>query len=99
MSVKNMIIYYRTSDSLFSTTETKHIKLMEFDLSCQTSVKVCDLFTEKLGNITENFQNYTTEMNYHLIDEAFKGTYFLTDSPEEYIKERSIYPETTRCIQ
>ena len=93
--MKNLLIHFKTH----ANNQVRSIDFRRFDLSCQGSVKVVDLDAGLSGDISDQFIDYTSKMNKRLIKQAFKSTSFSSHIPDEYIHQRSLYPETTTCSQ
>lgn len=91
--IQNLRIYFRT----FSNKQIRYMDLHSFDFSCQTPVNVLDMNLDKSGDMTDNFRNYTQQMNLDLIRHSFRETYFLTGVPYEALVELSKYPESFSC--
>jgi choloylglycine hydrolase len=94
--IKNLRIYFRT----FANQNIRYINLKSFDFSCKTPVKVLDIQTDLSGNVTNNFIDYTQQVNRKLIGNAFKKVSVLPEAsvmPEEALDAISRYPETTIC--
>ena len=86
-------IYFRT----VSNTKIRYIDLHSFDFSCQSPVKVMDINLAGSGDMTDNFSDYTQQVNFDLIRHTFKETYFLSDINDDILEEISKYPESTTC--
>jgi penicillin V acylase-like amidase (Ntn superfamily) len=94
--IKNLRIYFRT----FANQKIRYINLKSFDFSCKTPVKVLDIQTDLSGNVTNNFIDYTQQVNRKLIGNAFKKVSVHPEAsvmPEEALDAISRYPETTIC--
>jgi len=91
--IKNLRVYFRT----FSNKQIRYMDLHSFDFSCQAPVKVLDMNLQVSGDMTPLFQIYTEQINLDLIKHSFKETYFLKNTPDDVLKELSIYPESARC--
>jgi len=92
---QNLKVYFRTS----SNQKIRYIDLHSFDFSCAVPIKVLDMIANLSGNITNNFVEYTRQINRNLIRDAFRGTYFLRNVPDDVIDQRAIYPERTSCVK
>jgi choloylglycine hydrolase len=82
-----------------SNQKRRTIDLKALDFSCLRPVKVLDINADLSGKVTNSFCDYTQKINYNLIRDAFKGTYFLMDVPNHILEERSRYPESTLCME
>lgn len=91
--IQNLRVYFRT----FSNKQIRYMDLQSFDFSCQTPVKVLNMNLDASGDMTDDFRDYTRQMNLDLIRHSFKGTHFLRNVPDDVLEEWSRYPESTRC--
>ena len=91
--IKNFSVYFKT----LSAQKIKILHLRDFDFSCQTPSKVIDIDTDRPGNISRYFLEFSTDINKKLIYDAFKNTEFLKDTPNEFLDQLSKYPETIKC--
>jgi len=91
--VKNLAITFKT----MNTPRIKTISLMDFDFSCHLPSKVLDIDTDKPGNVSGSFVEYSTEINRKLIGESFKNTKFLEGIPEEILDQIAAFPATIQC--
>ena len=91
--VKKLSIYFKT----LSAPKIKILQLKDFDFSCQTPSKVIDIDTDKSGNISGNFIEFSRDINKKLIYDAFKNTEFLKDTPNALLNQLSRYPESIKC--
>ena len=92
--INNYSIFFRTDGN----SKLRHLYLKRLDFSCKTPVRVLDINAALSGDVTENFLDYTLQINRNLIENAYKRTYF-TDKTEEKIDRISRYPESTVCTQ
>lgn len=93
--LKNLSIYFRT----LGNQRIRHFDLKSFDLSCSTPVRVLDVQAELSGDISDEFIDYTYQINRNLIGEAFRKTPFLSHLPNGNLDIRASYPdEMTSCI-
>ena len=88
-------VYFKTR----SHKKVRVVDLKMFDLSCNKPVKMMDLDAKLSGDISDNFFDYTQELNQNLIKNAFKRTPFSRHISEEAIYRRSLYPESTTCFK
>jgi len=93
--IKNYRVYFET----FSNPKRRYFDFNSFNLSCATPVKALDINAELEGDVTNNFQDYTQQINRNLIRNSFKKTPALRDVPEETLEYLTMYPEYTRCNQ
>lgn len=91
--IRNLKVYFRT----FTNKQIRSMDLRSFDFSCQTPVKVLNMNFDALGDMTDNFQDYTQQMNLELIKRSFSETYFLRSIPHSLLEEFAKYPENTFC--
>jgi hypothetical protein len=49
------------------------------------------------GDMTDDFRDYTRQINLELITRSFKETHFLRSTPDDVLEILSRYPESTRC--
>jgi choloylglycine hydrolase len=92
--INNSCIFFQTDGN----SKLRHIYLKRLDFSCKTPVKVLDINAALSGDVTDNFLDYTQQINRNLIGNAYKKTYFM-DKTEEKIDRISRYPESTVCTQ
>jgi choloylglycine hydrolase len=69
MDMKNLHVYIRTNQS----REVRHFNLKSFDLSCDSPVKMIDVHTDLSGNITNDFLDYTFELNKKFVKMDIEG--------------------------
>ncbi len=91
--LKQYRIYFKT----FSNPEKRYIDIKSFDFSCVTPVQVLDINVTLKGNMTNDFQDYTHEINRNLIMDAFKRTPMLKDVTQEELEKLALYPKDTCC--
>ena len=80
-----------------SNPQVRSIDCNAFDYSCETPVKVLDINTGQTGDVTTMFTDYTYEMNYNLIDQAYSETEFLKGRSDSVRAVVARYPETLSC--
>jgi choloylglycine hydrolase len=86
----------------FRTKESEKIKNLNFqniDFACSTPVKVFDINSDNIGNISQILSDYSQSQNYDLIKYSYSNVDFLKGIPEESIKAISIYPENFLCVE
>ncbi len=93
--IKRSRVYFKT----FSNPKMRYFNLNSFDLSCASAVKILDVNAEIEGDVTDEFQDYSQQINGDLIRNTFKKTPDLRDVPEQTLKYLTVYPEYTRCRQ
>lgn len=93
--IKNLSIYFRT----LGNQQIRHFDLKSFDLSCSTPVRVLDVQAELSGDISDEFIDYTYQINRNLVGEAFRKTPFLSHLPNGNLDILASYPdEMTSCV-
>ncbi len=93
--VKNLKVYFRTSVN----NRIRYVHLMDFDLSCPSSVMALKTRADFEGDVTGKFMPYTYEMNRELIMTVYDETPFLRTVPDSIKEARSRYPDSTVCRQ
>ncbi|MBW1781923.1 MAG: linear amide C-N hydrolase [Deltaproteobacteria bacterium] len=91
--IQHLKVYFRT----FTNKQIRFIDLHAFDLSCQAPVKVLDMNLDASGDMTDDFRDYTPQLNLDLIRHSFKETSFLRNVPDSFIEELAKYPEHAPC--
>jgi choloylglycine hydrolase len=91
--VKAGIIYFRTK----STPQIRSIEMKKFDFNCSSPVKILDILADLKGDVTGQFQDYSTEANLNLIKKSFQATEFLKNTPPERLSILASYPESLTC--
>jgi penicillin V acylase-like amidase (Ntn superfamily) len=81
-------IYFRTE----SQKAIKSFDFTNFNPSCKTPVKVLDMNSGLLGDVTAKFQTFSSAFNNRIIEENTFLTQNLIDLAENY-------PATTRCLE
>jgi hypothetical protein len=84
---QNLRIYFRTLEN----EQVRYVDLSSFDFSCIMPVKVLDVNADLSGDVSNDFIDYTYEINRDLIIKTSP------DMPDEVIDIFSHYPETTFC--
>ena len=69
VDMKDLHVYIRTNQS----REIRHFNLNSFDLSCDTPVKMIDIHADFSGNITNDFLDYTFELNKKFVKLDIEG--------------------------
>jgi len=87
--IKILRIYFHTLEN----EKIRYIDLSSFDFSCRTPVKVLDINEDLSGDISNNFVDYSYEMNRDLIENNYP------DMSDEDIDALANYPETTICME
>ncbi|HEX8250422.1 MAG TPA: linear amide C-N hydrolase [Pyrinomonadaceae bacterium] len=86
-------IYFRT----LASREIKSIDTKAFDYSCGGAVKILDVNTNKGGDVTRSFTDYTPKANRDLIERSFNGTEFLRQVPAAARDDFAGYAESFTC--
>jgi choloylglycine hydrolase len=86
-------IYFRT----LASREIKSIDTKSFDYSCGSAVKIIDVNTNKGGDVTGSFADYTSKANRDLIDRSFNGTEFLRQIPASARDRFAKHTESFAC--
>jgi len=87
--IKILRIYFHTLEN----EKIRYIDLSSFDFSCRTPVKVLDINEDLSGDISNNFVDYSYEMNRDLIENNYP------DMSDDDIDALANYPETTVCTE
>jgi hypothetical protein len=91
--VKNLTVHFKTREAPYH----RSFALEDFRFGCQTPSKVFDMNTDRSGDVAKRFLRYSTEINRRLINEAFRGTEFLKDTPQEALDRFALYPQSFAC--
>ena len=83
--IANKQIFFRSWNNL----RIRSFNLSAFDFSCVTPVKVLDVNADLSGDVTNNFVDYTKEIDLEMLKH-----WNLTDAAIDYL---STYPDTTVC--
>ena len=83
----NKRIYFRSC----SNDQIRWFDLSVFDFSCTTPVQVLDINADLSGDVTNNFVEYTKEINLEMIN-----SWGMPQAAIDYI---SSYPDTTVCTE
>jgi penicillin V acylase-like amidase (Ntn superfamily) len=90
----NLRLHFRTS----TNTQIKHVDFSKFDFSCATPVKVLNVNSTQLGDVSQRFIKYSTSINHNLVQQSYQSTPFLADTPQSEIDLVSEHPETFSCL-
>lgn len=93
--MQNLRAFFRT----LSNQQIRYVDLKPFDLSCAKPVKVLDIHAQLSGDVTDNFIDYTRQINRNLIGNAFRKTVFLYHVTGRFLDKLAQYPESTICTQ
>jgi len=69
VDMKNLHVYIRTNQS----REVRHFNLKSFDLSCDSPVKMIDIHADLSGDITNDFVDYTVDLNKKFVKMDIEG--------------------------
>jgi|GEM_PF-1745777 len=86
--LKNLIVYFRTK----SYPEIKMVRFDQFNPDCPDPIMMMEVETDKVGNVSNSFENFTFEKNLHFVNERLKN-----DVPGDIIELLGSYPETFKC--
>jgi len=89
--IQNQRINFHT----FGNENRRYVDLSSFDFSCSTPVKVLDVQQDLSGDISDNFIDYTYEINRDLIEKAYAGY----DVSDQFLDAIAGCPETTVCSE
>ena len=89
----DMQIHVRTR----ANTKMRTIDMTRLNYACHTPVQVIDINAPLSGNITDRFENYTRQKNRTLIENAFRKTSFLRNTPNAALGRLADFPETMTC--
>ena len=87
--IQNLRVYFHTIDN----AQIMYFDLSSFDFSCKTTVKVLDIASLLSGDVSDDFVDYTYEINRDLIEKVFPN---LSDDEIDFLAN---YPETTVCTE
>jgi penicillin V acylase-like amidase (Ntn superfamily) len=95
--IKNMKIHFKS----FHNKEVRTIRFVDFNFDCKSQSKVLDIQYSLSQNITQQFKDYTTQINlkYSLktFDDLKKRGFFPVDITRESVVTQAKYPETFKC--
>ena len=87
--IKILRIYFHTLEN----EQIRYVDLSSLDFSCKTPVRILDINEDLSGDISNNFVDYSYEMNRDLIEKNYP------DMSDEDIDALANYPETTVCME
>lgn len=90
----NLRVHFRTS----ANSQIKQVDFAKFDFSCATPVKVLNTNAPQSGDVSQRFIKYSTSINRNLVEQSYRNTPFLTNTPETEIDLVSKHPETFSCV-
>ncbi len=80
-----------------ANAKIRTVDLSKFDFSCRTEVKILDVTADLSGDVTDQFRDYTQQINREVIGGALASTPGLESVPTEVIDRISSYPNSTTC--
>ena len=89
----NMKIYFRTG----ANSKARVINMRRLAYACQTPVLLIDINASFSGDITNRFEIYTRQKNRDLIENAFRQTAFLRNTPKTALDRLADFAETMTC--
>jgi len=93
IDVKKKQIYFRTS----VCTEIKTFNFGSFDLSCDEPTMIIDINSTLQGNVEQNFQIYSEEINVQFITQVCKAFGFDANMIQNLIQIVSAYLQGVKC--
>ena len=91
--VTNRVVHFKTKEA----PHLRKFSFENFDFDCKSSSKVIDMHTDKTGDISAHFIDYSPAINRTLIGRSFKGTEFLENTPDAVMDQRASYPDSIHC--
>jgi choloylglycine hydrolase len=89
----NKQIHFRS----WNNDQIRRVDLSAVDFSCTTPVKVLDISADLEGDVSNNFIDYTKEIDIEMLKGSiFPGGAKLTDAQIDYF---AAYPDTTLCTE
>lgn len=88
----NLRVYFQTK----LNSNIRSLDLSTFQYSCSTPAMVKDLNTGPAGDISHDFETYSTEFNRKIILAFYKNLRFYTP-PDQVMNRMAEYPETMAC--
>jgi penicillin V acylase-like amidase (Ntn superfamily) len=86
-------ISYRTR----ANPSVRTIDVGQLDFGCDSPVLVLDIDAGDNGDVTGEFESYTTAANRRLVENAFRKTRFLAGVPASVLDAIARFPDTTPC--
>ena len=86
-------VYWRT----YRKPQTRYVDLERLDFACATPVRILDINTDALGDVTGDFTEYTEAANRNLIGRTFYKTEFLRSVPSANLDALARYPSSHSC--
>jgi choloylglycine hydrolase len=90
----NLRVHFHTS----SNTQIKQVDFAKFSFGCDTPVKILNINSPQSGDVSQRFIKYSTPINRNLVQQSYRNTPFLTNTPEAEIDLVSKHPETFSCL-
>lgn len=86
-------IYFKTA----SNPSLRHLSFSDFDFSCNQSPMAIDMNTDVDGNLKNQFQKYSDDLNQRIINEAVRATRWRIPIRNEAVEVTIKYPQTIHC--
>jgi len=86
----NLEVHFRTRLS----PSVKTVSLSALDFDCESVVEVMSIHTSEAD---PEWETYTRQMNRVLIEDSFRGTSFLAQTPDDVLDAVASYPDQARC--
>jgi choloylglycine hydrolase len=96
--IKNFRIYFKT----YENRNIRTIGFDDFDFSCSSPDLVLDLTANLIGDVSDDFVEYSTAMNMELVNSVmtiYNEAGFMEKPPEAAIQFLAGYPEMVKCMQ
>jgi choloylglycine hydrolase len=93
--IHNMTIHFRT----LYNQRIRTVMLDQFDYSCDTPVMTLNVNGNGDGNVSQDFLEYTFEMNRNLVTKVFGSVDFLKEIPAAELEYIYCHPATTMCVK
>jgi penicillin V acylase-like amidase (Ntn superfamily) len=90
----NLRVHFRTS----ANSQIKRVDFTKFSFSCDTPVKVLNINASQSEDVSQRFIKYSISINRNLVQQSYRNTPFLTNTPEAEIDLVSRHPETFSCL-
>ncbi len=87
--VKTLAVQFKTGKS----PKIKRLNLKDFDFNCNAPCRVLDIDCDVTGDVHARFIDYTTEVKKKLIDDSWKNTAWLKDTPHVILNMVASHPD------
>jgi choloylglycine hydrolase len=102
MGTQWSIVYDLTKHEVFFTTrankEVRSLRLEPVDIQCPTAARFHDLEADTSGDISDSLRDVDRSVNLDQVRASFRGTGFLTSTPEATLIQIAGYPEGMMCV-